>query len=158
MSQLRGGVQAPQTPFPLLPLRTGALFPGTIITLPVGRARSIALLRALEPGAVVGVVAQKDANVVDPGEGDLHPVGTYARVRRAERVGDAEYRVVLEGIGRFELTRFVGKEPFWRIEARPLTETRTDTPAARALAESLLEQVRELAQGEGQQPDVRAVD
>ena len=33
-SQLRGGARAPTSPFPLLPLRTGVLFPGTVITLP----------------------------------------------------------------------------------------------------------------------------
>lgn len=30
--------ELPQSPFPLLPLRNGVLFPGTVITVPVGRA------------------------------------------------------------------------------------------------------------------------
>ena len=50
----------PTTPFPLLPLRNGVLFPGTVITVPVGRARSIALIEALEPGKILGVAVQRD--------------------------------------------------------------------------------------------------
>ena len=67
MSQLRGGASTPRSPFALLPLRTGVLFPGTLITLPVGRKRSVALVESLSTGDVIGVATQKDPKVVDPG-------------------------------------------------------------------------------------------
>jgi len=53
MSQLRGGASTPRSPFALLPLRTGVLFPGTVITLPVGRKRSVALVESLQAGAIM---------------------------------------------------------------------------------------------------------
>ena len=58
MTLARRGVTTPASPFPVLPLRSGTLFPGTTLTLPVGRVRSVALLDALAPGAIIGVAFQ----------------------------------------------------------------------------------------------------
>ena len=63
---------------PLLPLRNGVLFPGTVITVPVGRARSIAMIEAVGQDAIVGIAVQRDARMVDPELADLQPVGTFA--------------------------------------------------------------------------------
>ena len=70
---------------PLLPLRNGVLFPGTVITVPVGRARSVAIIEDVGAGAIIGIAVQRDARVVDPELADLQPVGTYARVRQIQR-------------------------------------------------------------------------
>src|SRR5689334_7226 len=86
--------------FPLLPLRNGVLFPGTVITLPIGRERSVALVKTLRKGDVIGVVTQKDPKIAEPGEADLHDIGTFARVSDIARVSGGEYRLVLEGLGR----------------------------------------------------------
>ena len=99
MSQLRGADQAPRSPFPLLPLRTGVLFPGTTIALPIGRDRSMALVQSLAVGAVIGVVTQRDKAVDDPRTDDLHPIGTFARVQDIRRVNERTFRIVLEGLG-----------------------------------------------------------
>ena len=66
----------PAQPFPLLPLRSGALLPEGSLSLSVGRDRSVALVRSLEPGELFGVVSQRDPKVDDPSLADLHPVGT----------------------------------------------------------------------------------
>jgi ATP-dependent Lon protease len=71
----------PSSPFPLLPLRNGVLFPGTIITLPVGRERSVALARQLSKGDLLGVATQKDPAVELPGR----PRGRPGPVRRPRR-------------------------------------------------------------------------
>ncbi len=95
MTLSRRGMSAPTSPFPLLPLRSGTLFPNTTLTLPVGRVRSVALLDALSPGAVIAVGYQKDPNLAEPGDGDLHEIGTWARVARLERTRDKGFRVTL---------------------------------------------------------------
>src|SRR6185369_12773974 len=91
--------------FPFLPLRNGVLFPGTIITLPIGRERSVALVKTLRKGDVIGVVTQKDPKVADPGASDLHDIGTFARVSDIARVSGGEYRLVLEGLSRMTFLR-----------------------------------------------------
>src|ERR1700686_1389089 len=118
MSQLRPGVEAPSSPFPLLPLRAGVLFPGTLIRLPVGRPRSVALLATLEPGAIIGVVSQKRPEELDPGVADLYSYGTFARVQQISRSPEGEFRIALEGIARFELQGIVTNEPFWLARGR----------------------------------------
>src|SRR4051794_19817649 len=104
------------SPFPLLPLRNGVLLPGTVITLPVGRERSVALVRGLSRGDVLGVASQKDASVEVPGAADLHPVGTIARVADLARLPSGDYRVALEAVGRFSLRGLVRTDPFWVAE------------------------------------------
>jgi ATP-dependent Lon protease len=137
----------PAAPFPLLPLRNGVLFPGTVITVPVGRARSIALIEALEPGkTILGVAVQRDARVVDPELSDLQTVGTYARVRQVRRTGDRNYQVVLEGLGRFRLGSLLHSKPYWTVEGEALPDQVADPAEARVLAEALGGQVREQLQ------------
>jgi ATP-dependent Lon protease len=139
--------EMPAAPFPLLPLRNGVLFPGTVITVPVGRARSIALIEALEPGkTILGVAVQRDARVVDPELSDLQTVGTYARVRQVRRTGDRNYQVVLEGLGRFRLGSLLHSKPYWTVEGEALPDQVADPAEARVLAEALGGQVREQLQ------------
>src|SRR5258706_2777317 len=111
MSQVRGGVTPPKSPFPVLPLRTGVLFPGTVITLPVGRKRSVALLESLRSGDVIGVVTQRDPKVVEPAQTDLHEIGTFVRVVETTRTASGEYRLALEGLSRLALESVVAVDP-----------------------------------------------
>src|SRR5262249_24529590 len=135
MSQLRGGATAPPSPFSLLPLRTGVLFPGTVITLPVGRKRSVALVETVHPGDVVGVVTQKDPKVVDPDRSDVHDVGTFVRVAEIVRMPSGEYRLSLEGLNRFLLTGVEATGVFLRGEGAIADERNADTEEARMLAD-----------------------
>jgi len=139
----------PRSPFALLPLRSGTLFPGTTLTLPVGRTRSVALLDDLGARAILGVVTQRDPSVTDPGLGDLHEVGTLARIVQVERTRDRGYRVVLEGLSRFRLTGIARSEPYWLAEGEALEEETADASEARLLAQSLKQHVTELAARNG---------
>ncbi|AKT39496.1 endopeptidase La [Chondromyces crocatus] len=144
MSQLRGGGVVPRSPFPLLPLRTGALFPGTSITLPVGRSRSVALLADIKAGAIIGIVAQRDPRVEDPGREDLHDLGVFARVVDVARVANGGYRLTIEGLDRMVLTALVQHDPYWLAEGSIAPEYAGDAEEARVLAASLRERAREL--------------
>jgi ATP-dependent Lon protease len=139
----------PSSPFPLLPLRNGVLFPGTVITLPVGRQRSVALLQGLSKGDIVGVATQRDPAVEVPGAADLHPIGTFVRVVDLARLPSGDYRVALEAIGRFSLRDVVRRDPFWLAEGQPAAETGGDSSDARLFARALAEHVRDLAKGAG---------
>src|SRR5690349_20923026 len=129
--------------FPFLPLRNGVLFPGTIITLPIGRERSVALVKTLRKGDVIGVITQRDPKVTDPTEADLHGTGTFARVSDIARLSGGEYRLVLEGLGRMTFLRLTRTEPFWTGEGAEPAETNKRSEEAVLLAKSLEEHVRE---------------
>ncbi|EYF03060.1 endopeptidase La [Chondromyces apiculatus] len=144
MSQLRGGGVAPRSPFPLLPLRTGVLFPGTSITLPVGRSRSVALLADIKAGAILGVVAQRDPRVEDPQRDDLHDIGVFARVVDVARVANGGYRLTLEGLDRMVLTALVQHDPYWLAEGNVAPEFAGDAEEGRVVATALRDRAREL--------------
>ena len=73
---LRGGAPLPNAPFPVLPLRSGAVFPGTTLSVNVGRSKSLALIGDLHQGDVIGVVSQQDGKQVDPG---ISPISVGAK-------------------------------------------------------------------------------
>ena len=101
----------------ILPLRSGVLLPGTTLSMPVGRKRSVALVERLETGTIVGIAVQRDPDDDDPARADLHDIGTYARINRIQRVRDgSNYRVVLEGLGRFTIGDIVQSDPYMKAK------------------------------------------
>ncbi|MEM6731609.1 MAG: endopeptidase La, partial [Myxococcota bacterium] len=140
----------PENPIPLLPLRNGVLFPGTVITRPVGRPRSVALLETLRQGDVIAVGVQRDAKVSDPTIADLFEVGTFGRVHRIVKVSPKHYQLVLEGGPRLRLNDVVSIEPFWKASVTELAEQNADNPEAAIRAEALVEGIADEINGFGE--------
>ena len=86
---------------PLLPLRGLTVFPNTVLTIDVGRDRSIgALQRALSDDQRLFVVAQRDSLVEHPDIEDLYTVGTVVGVKQVMHLPDQSIRVMVEGRAR----------------------------------------------------------
>lgn len=147
MTTMRDNVLLPVSAIPVLPLRNGVLFPGTVIALPIGRERSLALVRTLSKGDVIGVVTQKDRAVTDPSVEDVHQMGTYARIVETGRMPSGDMRLVIEGITRMRLGAIIRHDPFWLADHSPVEESGGDTEEARLFARALFDQVRELGRG-----------
>ena len=108
---------------PLLPLKNVVIFPRNIVTLLVGRPRSIqAVEEALTRDRRIIVVAHRDAEIDDPQPSDLYTVGTLAEVVQSERQQTSTVQVVLEGICRVHLTNFEAHRPFFTVAAEELLE------------------------------------
>jgi ATP-dependent Lon protease len=135
--------QRPNT-FALLPLRRGVLLPGTTLSVPIGRKRSVSLVESLQTGDIVGVVVQRDPNVEEPVLADVHAVGTYARVDKIARARDGKsFRLVLEGLERFELREIEQSNPFWLGRGDPLPDGIAG-PEAQVLADEIRSHLRRL--------------
>jgi len=139
---LRGGLAVPANSFPMLPLRSCVLFPGTVLTLPVGRSRSVALLEAVRAGDVIGVVPQRDTRNQDLTTADLNPVVVFARIVDIHRDAASDYRLTLEGLDRFQLTGLLRNDPFWTASGNPVRDEAGDAGAAAELALELVEKVQ----------------
>jgi ATP-dependent Lon protease len=135
--------------FPLLPLRRGVLLPGTVSTLPIGRARSLALVNAVRAGDFLVIASQSDPDAENPTISDLVPIGVLAKITRIARNKDGSARMVVEAIERVSLRDHVQTEPFLRVEIERVAELNADAPEAKAIAESLAEHVRQLAGSAG---------
>src|SRR6266581_9073552 len=101
---------------PILPLRNSVLFPMSVVPINVGRPRSVRLVEDLlgKERALVGIVSQKNPELDEPTFRDLYDIGTLARVVKVIRLGQSNYSVVLNGLGRFRITARGGLEPYMR--------------------------------------------
>src|SRR3954469_20592247 len=81
---------------PVLPIRNIVVFPGTVMPLNVGRAKSKALLDEVMPGEkIIGVVTQKNAEVEEPGVADLHPVGVACVILKLFKLPDGNQSIIV---------------------------------------------------------------
>src|SRR5436309_819540 len=96
---------------PLLPLRNTVLFPGVVLPITVGRDKSIkAVQDAYKGDKLIGVLAQKDANVEDPQVLDLCETGTVAKIVKLIKMPDGGTTVIIQGKRRFMLNEVVSEE------------------------------------------------
>jgi ATP-dependent Lon protease len=98
---------------PILPLRNMVLFPGVVMPVSIGRAKSLKLVRdTYQNEAILAVFTQIDANINDPGAADLHPTGLVARIVRILEMPDNTTTVILQGMKRCTLVELVSPEPY----------------------------------------------
>ncbi len=82
----------------VLPLRDVVVYPHMVIPLFVGRDKSIqALDQAMQTGKQILLVAQKQADVDEPGEADLYRLGTMATILQLLKLPDGTVKVLVEG-------------------------------------------------------------
>ena len=109
----------------ILPLRNTVLFPGVVIPITVGRDKSIKLIKEANNGnKIIGVVAQKDAQVEDPQVDDLNVTGTVAKILRVFRMPDGNTTVIIQGQKRFDIQEFTQEEPYFKAVVSSFHETK----------------------------------
>ncbi len=145
---------------PVLPLRSGAILPGFVGPLPVGRARSLAAVQAAgrpgAPGTLV-LVAIQTSPVDVPTRGDLRPVAVLARVLELGQAPGRPPAVALQGLARVALGEVIQEEPWmlarFAVDERPWPATLR----AEALRRSVRDALREAAPVFGNADRVNAV-
>jgi len=99
------------TMLPVLPLRDVVVYPHMVIPLFVGREKSInALDAAMSGNKQVLLVAQKSAEVDDPNESEIHPIGTLSTILQLLKLPDGTIKVLVEGTQRAEIVELVAEE------------------------------------------------
>lgn len=102
---------------PLLALRGITVFPFNILTFDVGRDKSMkALEEAMVNNQLIFLSAQKDAKNDEPGENDIFPVGTIAKIKQMLRLPGDTIRVLVEGLSRAEICVYKQMDPFFQVE------------------------------------------
>lgn len=110
------GADIPAT-IPVLPLRNTVLFPGVVLPITVGRDKSIkAVNDAYKADKLIGVVAQKDSNVEDPGVKDIENVGTVARIVKQIKMPDGGTTIIIQGKNRFRINSIVEEQPYFKAK------------------------------------------
>jgi ATP-dependent Lon protease len=135
--------ELPET-LPILPLRNTVLFPGVVIPITAGRDKSIHLIKDANQGAkVIGVVAQKDETVENPGIQDINTLGTVARILRVLKMPDGNTTVIIQGKKRFEIAEILTEEPYMTATIRETRESRPDETSVEF--STIIDSIKELA-------------
>jgi len=125
---------------PVMALRRGVLLPGVAAPYLVGRARSLAALKASPDGWLLVAAQREPASTPVPS--DLLPTAVLARIveRKRAPTGHAE-RVVLQGVARVNLTGFPSIEPHLAATFAPILAEWPDTTEARGMEQALRSEV-----------------
>jgi ATP-dependent Lon protease len=125
----------------MVPLKDLVVFPRMVVPFFVGRRRSV---RSVEEAARLGrplfLAAQKKTTVEEPGEHDVHTVGTIARVLQMMKVSDGKVRLLVEGTERAVVVRYTETGDCFRVVVRPIAETTEVNPQMAALMRTALSQ------------------
>jgi ATP-dependent Lon protease len=132
---------------PVLGLSDIVVFPGMTVPLLVESAPSIRLIDdAVAGDRHVCLVLQKRADITDPEPEDLCRVGCASRVLRMLKLPDNTVRILVEGLGRVRLDRFVARQPYLRAEFSELPETVEASLEVTALVRRVREKFREISE------------
>jgi len=126
---------------PLLPLRGILVFPYMIIHLDVGREKSIsALEEAMVHDRFIMLATQKDAQNDEPKPEDIFTFGTVAEVKQLLKLPGGTIRVLVEGLHRAEIVKYVESEAFYQVEINEFDEPETRTLEIEALTRTAISQ------------------
>ena len=117
----------------IVPVRQLVMFPGMVIPVTLGRARSVAAAQdAVRGERQIGILAQRDPTVDEPGELDLYRIGTVANVVRYLTGKDGTHHVVSQGEQRFRIVEFLSGWPFLVARIERIANPEGDSPEIEA--------------------------
>ncbi len=147
MSHKPGGPELPsRLTLPLLPLRDIVVFPSQVITLFVGRERSmVAVEEALASGKLIFLAAQKSSAVNEPDEDDMHRVGTVATLVQVLRYPNETIRLKVQGVTRARVAKFVTQKGCMVARVDVIEDGPHDPVKAEALARTVRTSFEEYA-------------
>ena len=129
---------------PILTLRSSVIFPGSVTPITVGRAKSIALVRAVDAdGGILGAVLQVDSSVEDPQPDDMHKIGTSARILKILDMPNGNLTVILAGLDKIEVGEYTTTQPYFKATVTPIQDSTPDTKNVEFTA--LVESIKEVA-------------
>ena len=136
----------PET-LPILPLRNTVLFPGVVIPITAGRDKSIELINdANKSDKIIGVVAQRNESVEQPGIKDIYHTGVVAQILRVLKMPDGNTTVIIQGKKRFEITELIQEKPYLMAKVTEAVEEREvgDKKEFDAIIDSIKDQALEV--------------
>jgi ATP-dependent Lon protease len=135
--EANGELVLPQV-LPILPLRNIVAYPGIVTSLAIGRDPSRQLIAEAKPNVtLIGLVAQKNAEVDRPGYSDLYSVGTAATILKIIKMPQGPVHVVVHAMSRFKIVKFVAEQPYLKAKVSALEVTLRMSKKIQALMVSI---------------------
>lgn len=109
---------------PLIPLREVVTFPAAIVPILVGRERSInALKYSMEYyNNFIFLSVQKNQITETPDSQEVAEIGVIAKIERSAEQENGSFRVIIHGLERARINRFVKKDQYFLVSVSTLDE------------------------------------
>lgn len=131
---------------PVVALRNMAILPQTVIHFDLSRKKSLlAIEEAMLGSQRIFLVAQRDAEIEDPGYEDVYDIGTLALVKQVIKMPKNIVRVLVEGISRGKLLSFTENEAYLEGVIEEIAEPMELKGTVEE--EAMIRQVKELVAG-----------
>ncbi|MCU0589964.1 MAG: endopeptidase La [Desulfobacterales bacterium] len=130
------------TNLPLLPVRDVVIFSDMLLPLFVGREKSVHSVEdAVNGNGFVFLATQKDPTVENPSQDDIYRTGTVGRVLRMLKLPDGRVKVLVQGLTKGNIAKFVRKRSPYRVLIDLLPEEPVEKVTLEV--EALMRNVRE---------------
>lgn len=125
---------------PVLPLRDVVVYPYMVIPLFVGREKSVQALEKIiaEDKKEVILLTQKDPNEDKPSGDSLYNVGTSATILQMLKLPDGTIKVLVEGLQRIKVSKFVSEEPYFIVNAETIQTEGVEHEEVEVLSRTVL--------------------
>ena len=147
-SEVPGRVSSRSLPdtLPILGLSDIVIFPGAIVPLLVETGPSLKLVDDLVAGdRLFAAVLQVHPEVAEPAPEDLHKVGCVSRLNKMVKFPDGTVRILVEGLWRIRLDKFLPPNPYLRANFELLRDETEDSVELQAMLRNAHKQFEEIA-------------
>lgn len=126
---------------PLLPLRGILVYPTMVLHLDVGRSKSVqALEHVMVNDHNILLATQKEIAIDEPQEKEIYRIGTLAKVKQMLKLPNGTIRVLVEGLQRARVEKFLNNEEFFEVEMTLLEDIADNDAEEQALMRNVLQQ------------------
>lgn len=135
--------------YPLVALKTIVAFPHNRQTLVIASEKTVRAIEdaMMRPDRTLVAATRRSVDIDDPQPKDIFLVGTLAEVKTLHRQQDGSLQVLISGLSRVIIDKYVDTDPFFRVRVTLQPELQSQGPQAEALvrhATSLFERYAQL--------------
>jgi ATP-dependent Lon protease len=130
--------------YPVLPLKTGILFPKTTITLQVGRKENLDLIKQYKSIKSSFVASFSPHKRTNDQTSPIHQVGVIAKIRDMWNGPGNSKIVTIEGQQRIKITNIIDTKPFITARTEIIQESRKEVKGINSKIKEVLTIVEEL--------------
>lgn len=135
--------------YPLVALKTIVAFPHNRQTLVIASEKTVRAIEdaMMRPDRTLVAATRRSIDIDDPQPKDIFSVGTLAEVKTLHRQQDGSLQVLISGLSRVIIDKYVDTDPFFRVSVTLQPEPQSQGPQAEALvrhATSLFERYAQL--------------
>jgi len=125
---------------PILPLFDTVLFPKMVLPLVVMQPESVQLIdQAMSKDRLVGlIVSRKPSSDKQSSKEDLYSIGTSALILKMAKTDQNRSQLLVQGLSRFSVKRFVSDTPYLRAEVSALEEKEEKDTESEALMSNMI--------------------